>query len=218
MISSSIFPDLLHNLKIVEVDDAVRLRPKPGFASSGEGRVLDFKHFLVVQTHGEEVAMKVDTQSAPSLLGNPVFYAVAVRHSAFGRKGQPLTVLHFVKHNVIFKRVGAHDVVVIGVQVAPDQSGTLIHAAGYRFELDGECAVFKDGAIPNGQRKASRRTVRRNLCQNIRLARGRIVLEHLPPRGTASVGHRYDPTGGHCAHSCIVEVDTLTAAYRAGCE
>jgi hypothetical protein len=115
----------------------------------------------------------VDTQSAPCLLGNSVFHAVAVRHGAFGRKGQPLTVLHFVKHNVIFKRVGAHDVVVVGVQVAPYQAGTLIHAAGYRLKLDRECAVFEARAIRNGQRKASRSAVRRNLCQNIRLAGGR---------------------------------------------
>src|ERR1700692_824918 len=124
----SLFPALLHNLKIVEVDDAVRLRPKPGPASSGESRVLDVKQLLVIQTHGEEVAMNVDTQGAPCLLGNSVFHAVAVRHGAFGRKGQPLTGLYFVKHNVVFKRVGAHDVVVVGVQVAPYQAGTLIHA------------------------------------------------------------------------------------------
>src|SRR5450759_2534495 len=106
--------------------------------------------FWLSKLHGEEVPMKADTQSGPGLLGNPVFHPVGVRHGSFWRKGHPLTVLHFVEHNVTFKRVGANDVIVIRIAVAPHQTRSLVHCPGHRFEFDGDGTVFEAGAIPNG--------------------------------------------------------------------
>ena len=51
--------------KVVEGRDAVGLRPQANLPGRAEGRVLDIKQVPVIQTHGEEVAMKADTQSGP---------------------------------------------------------------------------------------------------------------------------------------------------------
>ena len=58
-----------------------------------------------------------------------------------------------VKANVVFERIGADNVVVVGIEETNDNPTRLVDASSDRFELYGNVNVLGDNRFKNGQRK-----------------------------------------------------------------
>src|ERR1039457_7472414 len=100
--------------ELVEVGDGVGHRPEANFAAGEEGVVPTLKDAAVVHEHLEAIAARADLEDAPCVGGNLV--------TDTGHEGHTLAVLHFEYLNVFLQGVGAGQIVIVGVAVAPDDS------------------------------------------------------------------------------------------------
>src|SRR3989442_12471611 len=92
------------------------------------------------------------TQRAPHSRRNFLFHPVG---AALSNKRQigTFAVLDFVEHNVAFESVGPDDVIVVLVQIAPDDAGPLVTPARDRLKLDRNVDIFSAQAIIDADRK-----------------------------------------------------------------
>src|SRR5687768_12962677 len=195
-------------LESVEVRDTVRLRPYADPAGPFKGRVLDLEQRLVVERHDEPRAHERDAQRAPALGGNwlldTVLAALADR-----RQRRPSAALDLVKHDVAFESVRAHEVVVVLVEVSPDEAGGAIDVAGHGLETNRDDAVLHRIAGKDRQGKSLRSRVLRKLREDSRACRRRRIRDDLPPWIGASVRLRDRPAVRRRANRHAFEVDDL---------
>jgi hypothetical protein len=114
--------------QVIEISHRICFCPQAHFACVLEGFVLDFVQLFAIEIDYELLALRRHAQSAPLSRRNFHFLSVCAAF-AFERQISAFAVLDLVEHDVIFERVGTHDVVVIGVLETPDQPGGLIPIA-----------------------------------------------------------------------------------------
>src|SRR5712692_10509798 len=119
--------------EIVELDNRVRLGPKPHLAGLLECLVLRVEDLVAVEPDDEVVAGGLELQRMPRVLGDL---------HALVQEGSPATVDGVVDRAVVLVGVAAGDVVVVGVLVSPDQAEPLIDLARQRSRPDGQGDVF----------------------------------------------------------------------------
>lgn len=107
------------DLKVIEVRNRIGFRPNPDLSRFGEGRGIYHVEHFAVQINREEIARRRHTQRVPLTGMHSRLFTVRAP-IAFDRQVFALAVPHFVEHDVVFERVGAHDEVVVFVAVTPD--------------------------------------------------------------------------------------------------
>src|SRR5437879_11732613 len=105
--------------KIVEVDGAVRFRPEAHLARLRESLVISIEDLAAVEVNREKRTVERDPQGAPNSGGNMVGDSIGVGRFTYGRQRNALAFLDFVKHDVVFQRVGSGDVIGVRILVAP---------------------------------------------------------------------------------------------------
>src|SRR6266853_6217812 len=123
--------------KVVELSDAVGLRPNTDLASVGEGFVFDIEQMLAVVVGFEKVSRELDAQRVPLARRNLLFHAVTAL-AAHDVERTSFAVHSLVKHGVVLVRVRAEDVEVVLVFASPDHAAGLIFLAAdwFEFHLD----------------------------------------------------------------------------------
>src|SRR5206468_9423548 len=124
--------------------------------------------------------LESDSQRVPYLRGHFVFDPVGSLSSAFRSNGAAPAFLDFIKHHIVLERVGTDEVIVVGIAVTPNQSGTLIHVAGNCPGSHAELAILEVCFVQNGEGEAAVSWVVGKLRQHIWLAGCGIVWTHLP--------------------------------------
>src|SRR5215208_8338461 len=107
--------------EVVEQGHTVSLGPHPDLARVLERFVTPVQRALAVQHHGEVIPLKIDAQGVPLISSDS--------HPRSLRFGTP-PVDRVVDRHVVLERIGARDVIVIGIPGPPDQPAGLILAAG----------------------------------------------------------------------------------------
>ena len=109
-----------------------------------------------------------------------------------------------VDGDVVFKRVGARDIVIVGIFRPPDNAARLIFLAEDRLELHFDKTVFKVRVVLD----ANRIRGLTRLLQDVRFARRGVVPLDRPLR-FAGAGFGRSPAGRWCANREVVEVEGL---------
>ena len=87
------------------------------------------------------LALEFDAQRVPLGRSDLLLYAVTAL-AAHDVQGAALARDRLVKHDIVFQRIGAADVVVVLVLHAPDDPARLVFLAGEGLELHLDEAVF----------------------------------------------------------------------------
>src|SRR5213075_1629017 len=125
--------------EVVEVHDGVRDGGDADAARPGEGAVSPLDYAAVIDVHLEAAASGDDFQDAPRVHRDLVLDACHDR--------RPAPVLDAKHGDSLVHRVGAEQVIVVLVEVAPDQAAALVLAAGDRLDTDAEVAVAQGDAV-----------------------------------------------------------------------
>src|SRR5258708_34841460 len=104
---------------------AVRLGPKRYLAGIGEGFVGDGEQHLAVERDGELLALRTQSKPMPFLGRNLDVGCGKLLSPAFD---------HPVEADVVFERVGADDVIIVGRAQADYDAAGLVNGAGNRLE------------------------------------------------------------------------------------
>src|SRR5262245_19907794 len=97
--------------QVIEISHRICFCPQAHFACVLESFVLDFVQLFAIEIYRELFALRRHTQRAP--LSRRHFYFLPVCAAfAFEWQVSAFAVLDLVEHDIIFERVGAHDVVV----------------------------------------------------------------------------------------------------------
>lgn len=80
---------------------------------------------LAIKRDGKVLAVGLQAERVPLVLGNFGVRACDLNTTAAG---------HAIEPDIVFERVGAHHIVVIGIGEAQRDSAGLIDASRYRFE------------------------------------------------------------------------------------
>jgi hypothetical protein len=112
---------------------------------------------LAVEHDRDRLAGKLDAQRVPLIAGH---WRVDILY------GDPPAALRVIERYVVFERVGAGDVVVVGVLEAPYETARLVLAAGKRLEFHFDKAVRNLRGLLHAPRKGAFA----GLLQDIRLA------------------------------------------------
>src|SRR5690348_5850683 len=179
-------------VEVVEQGDAIGLGPYANFAGILESCVIPFQRFFAVVGHGEMAGLEIDTQSVPLAGGDFPVGSFLFRAAA---------VDGVVNGDVVFERIGARDVVVVGITGSPDQAAGAIFTAGYGFELHFDIAVFQAGVVLDADRISSLA----GLFEDVGLAGRGIVLFDGPLR-RARAGFGGGPAGRRRAGGSIIEI------------
>src|SRR5215472_11531323 len=83
--------------KIIEVRDAISLRPEAGSASLRESPVFRFKDLRSVEKHAELSVLENDTKVVPLALGDVILDPVRARWHPLRGNREAHTILHFVQ-------------------------------------------------------------------------------------------------------------------------
>jgi hypothetical protein len=141
-----------HHGEAVEHGDAVGFGPKPDHASLRECRILDRKQRFAIKNHVEARSLKLDTQRVPLVGGHRGLYAVATL-AADNIQRAASAVDGLVEHHIVFKGIGADDVVIVGVLRTPDNTTGAVLRPGNGFEFHLDEAVADAGVLLEGEWK-----------------------------------------------------------------
>src|SRR5262249_46602027 len=131
---------------LVEQRHAIGLGPQSDLAGISEGRVLDLEHLLAVVEYPEAIAAEVDAEAMPLVGGDRSVNPVAALASDDVERAAG-TVDGLVEDDVVFERVGADHVVIVGILRPPDHAGGAILRTGNGLELYFDEAVLDAGVI-----------------------------------------------------------------------
>src|SRR5438270_359833 len=92
--------------ELVEIRQAVSLRPKACFARLRERLVFNLEQPLPVEEHGKQAFLEHDAEHIPSVAVDLVLDAVRARRQAFWSYRSPDAVLHLVQYDIVFQSVG----------------------------------------------------------------------------------------------------------------
>ena len=155
--------------EVVEQRHTVGLRPDADLARVGEAVIGRLDDFLAIECHREFVADEIHSHGVPSSWRD--FRIYALERDALAFDG-------VVNRHIVFERVGADDVVIVGVRRAPYDAAGLVFLScdGLEFHLDESVlergVVFQcDGIL----RFAA-------LLEDVRLTRRGVVLLDAPFR------------------------------------
>src|ERR1043166_3284320 len=143
--SSAASPRLI-TAHLVEQRDAVGLGPQPDLSRIGKRRILDLEHLPAVEGCGEARAFEVDAQAVPDVGWYRDGHAVAALSTDDIQRAAD-AVDRLVEHEIVLQRIGASDVIVVGIPCAPDYAGGAILRAGQRLERHLDKAVFDADAV-----------------------------------------------------------------------
>src|SRR5262245_11430911 len=104
-----------------ECGDAIGFGPKAYHAGQREGGILDCKQRLAVEDDVESGAGEFNPQGVPLVGGHSRLYAVTALLADKVERAT-YTVHGLVEHDVVFERVRAHDVIVVGISCPPDDA------------------------------------------------------------------------------------------------
>src|ERR1017187_1661889 len=197
---------LWRKAELVEVGDGVGHGPEADFAAGEEGVVPTLKNAAMVHVDLEAIAARGDLEDAPGVRGNLV--------TDTGHEGHTLAVLHFEDLDVFLQGVGAGQIVIVGVAVAPDDTAGLHLASGDRFDAHADLAIAEGGVVENGQGTTIAHRVGGDLREDIGLGGGSQVLDDLPAGGAPVVGHGDGPLGRSLAQLLVIEGDDSTGGCR----
>ena len=128
----------------------------------------------------------------------------------------PLAFNRVVNANVVFERVGARDVVVVGILRPPNDAARLIFLARDGLELHFDEAVLETRIVL----EADRIRGFAGLLEHVWFTRRGVVLFDCP-LGFAFAGFGRGPAGRRLAWPCVIEVNPLgngEIGHQAGCD
>src|SRR5437588_2405463 len=159
--------------EVVEGGDAVGFGPHADGARAGNVVVVELDVGLAVQRDANAPAGELYAQRMPGIGRNG-------RIRILERPAAPR--LGVVERDVVFKSIGAGDVVVVGVLPAPEDTARPVLGPGEGLELHFHEPVLDGGLEPDAPGKGSRA----RLLQDVRLARRRRVALDCPARRPAA--------------------------------
>src|SRR6266487_7145583 len=129
--------------EIIKQLHAIGFGPDANHSSFGKGFVVPLDGFLPIERHGEMIAAEVHPQGVPLVGGDLHVRSFLLCPLAFDR---------VINGHVVFERVGARYVIIVGVLGSPDDAASLVFLAGDRLELHFNEAVFEARAVLQADR------------------------------------------------------------------
>src|SRR5262245_15502557 len=142
---------------LIEACDAICLRPQCDLSCSGEGLVRRREKRFAAKLDGELVAPGLDAERVPLIARNFGIRAANLLTTALNDT---------VKTHIVLKRIGADDIVVVGIEDTDGNSTCLIDAPCDRFEPHGYVNVSGDNWFKNSKWKTIVRWVRAGLLDH----------------------------------------------------
>lgn len=99
--------------KLIEIGDAIGLRPEADLARLLECPVLSFEQALMVEEDRESRAFERDLQVVPPALRDLVFHSIGARRQTLGRYRRSCSVFNLIEHDIVFESICTDDVVVV---------------------------------------------------------------------------------------------------------
>ena len=156
--------------EVVEGGHAVGLRPEPHAARGFERVVVDYEEMLAVDEHLKARTPGNEAKLAPLPGGDIHHLAIRKRPAPLGLQVNALPLLDFVEHDIVLERVGAHDVVVVLVLIAPNNAARLVNCSGDGLKSDADIDVGGTERFVDGDGKAIVCLVATGLRENSRRA------------------------------------------------
>ena len=172
-----------------EMGKAVRLGPKTCFAGFREGLIARAQDRRPVESHVELIADNREREAVPDA-------ALHLRVVTSDLTTDALS--NFVKSDVRFERIGAHDIIVLRVPGPSDHAAGLIHLARDRLKEHRDFDIAFDGTVIDAQRKAVIGRIAARLCNDF-TAGGRSVFSYLPMNCFTLTGEPGAETPGRLA-------------------
>src|ERR1051326_1591367 len=195
-------------LLLPAIDEIIKQRYAVGFGPNAnlprffERVVVPFEPLLPIKSDNKMAALEIDSQCMPLLRGHFHFGSLLLCALAFDG---------VVNCDVIFKRIGASDVVIVRILAPPENAPSLVLLARDRLELHLDKTIFNAGIVLDAHGIGGFP----GLFQHIRPARGRIVANDRPLSG-ALTGLCGRPTGRRSTGVKGVEVDGFAKCCPGG--
>jgi hypothetical protein len=145
MSSASLPLDQYTDRDLIEARDAVRLCPKRNFSRAGEGLIGAREQRFAVELNGEPLALRFEPERVPLISGDFGIDPVNLL---------PTALNDAVKANIVFERVCAHDVIVVGIEDTDGNATGLINAPATGLNLTETATFFAatDSKMASGKR------------------------------------------------------------------
>ena len=136
---------------LIETGNAVGLGPKRNSSCVGECLVRRCKELYAVIDDPEAITLCLESKGVPHPARDFYVLPANLLTAAFD---------HAIKSDIVFKRVGAHDVIIVGIKDTNSDSPGLIDVPCDRFEAERNFDVFGADLPEDCKRKAIVRPIR----------------------------------------------------------
>ena len=156
------------DIEFGEMRKAVRLGPKTCFAGFREGLIARAQDRRAVESHFELIADNREREAVPD---------AALHLRVVTSNLTTDAVSNFIKSDVRFERIGAHDVIVPRVLSSSDHAARLVHLTRDRLKEHQDFDIAFDGTVIDAQWKAIIGRITARLCDDF-AATGRSVFDY----------------------------------------
>src|SRR3954447_2358520 len=138
------------NRKVIEIGNTVGLRPETHLARLVKCRIFDVEQALLVQKDREYGVVEINHERVPLSAWNLMFHSVSSGWQPSRSNRGSNALFDLIKHDIVFQRIRADNVVVFRILVAPDNPGGPIDRTVNRLESHADLAVASRNSVPDG--------------------------------------------------------------------